>query len=229
MKNAGFRYRWGQAIILGSLMSAGMNAYAAPTFAIDDDHYINIGTAFRASYSSISNAAPNGTDRSNDFNLEEARLYTNGKVNQYVSFELNLARNDSDDKIQLLDGHVGLELNNYFNLWIGRLLPPASRASASAPAYPPTFDFLIAEQAPNQFGGRDDGATLWGGNASQALKYQFGAFKGRNGNDTSNQADNLSYAGRLQYNFWDPEPGFYNLASYDGAKSILSVGGSYRY
>jgi len=227
MKNQVLKYRWSLLAVFGSLIGSSVTANAAATFQRDENQFINVGTAFRASYSSIKDAAPNGKDRSNDFTVEEARLYTNGKVHENVGFELNLARNSADNKVEILDAHVGLELNNYFNVWIGRFLPPASRASASAPAYPPSFDFPIAEQAPNRFGGRDDGATVWGGTKDQALKYQLGAFKGRDA--LSNQSDNLSYAGRLQYNFWDPEPGFYNLASYDGAKSILSVGSSVRF
>jgi hypothetical protein len=147
-------------------------------------------------------------------------------VHKNVGFELNVARNAADNSFQLLDGHVGLELSDQVNIWVGRFLPPASRASAAAPAYPPTFDFPLVEQAPNQFGGRDDGVTVWGAVADGALKYQVGAFKGRRGG--SNQSDDLSYAARLQYNFWDTEPGFYNLASYDGAKRILSLGASLR-
>jgi hypothetical protein len=227
MRNQFFKYRWSYFAILAGLTGASLNANAEATFQRSENQYINIGIASRISYSSIEDGAPNGKDRSNDFTVEEARLYTNGKVHENIGFEFNFARNQSDNKIDLLDGHLGLEFNNYVNIWLGRFLPPASRASASAPQYPPTFDFPIAEQAPNRFGGRDDGATVWGASADQAFKYQFGAFKGRDG--LSNDSDNLSYATRLQYNFWDPEPGFYNLASYDGAKSILSVGGSYRF
>lgn len=215
------------SVVTAVLLTATGLVGAEPTFQRGENQFINIGAAFRSSFSSIKDGAPNGRDRSKDFEVEEARLYTNGKVHENVSFELNFARNGSDNGVEILDAHVGLEFNNFLNIWMGRFLPPASRASASAPAYPPTFDFPLVEQAPNRFGGRDDGVTLWGGSRDQALKYQLGVFKGRDGG--SNQADNLSYAGRLQYNFWDPEPGFYNVASYDGAKSILSIGGSYRY
>lgn len=227
MQNSLFTSHWTTLAVSAVLLGSSAAALAAPTFQRDEDQFINIGVAYRGSYSSIKDAAPNGKDRSNDFETEEARLYTNGKVHENVSFEFNFARNAADNQIEILDAHVGLELNKYFNVWVGRFLPPASRASASAPMYPPTFDFPLVEQAPNRFGGRDDGATVWGSNESQALKYQIGAFKGRDGG--SNQSDNLSFAGRLQYNFWDTEPGFYNLASYDGSKSILSVGGSYRF
>ena len=204
------------------LFAAG--ATEAATFARDDDQFINVGTAFRTSFTSVEDGAPDGTSRSKDFALEEARLYLNGKVHKNVSFELNLARDAADNKVEVLDAHVGLELNDQVNVWVGRFLPPGSRASAAAPAYPPTFDFPLVEQAPNQFGGRDDGVALWGAAAGQKLKYQVGAFQGRK--DGPNRSDSLSYATRLQYNFWDPEPGFYNLASYDGSKAILSVGAS---
>lgn len=227
MKNQFFKYRLSHIAVLAGLIGTSLNANADATFQRNENQFINIGVASRISYSSIEDAAPSGKDRSNDFTVEEARLYINGKVHENVGFEFNFARNQADNKVELLDGHLGLELNNYFNVWIGRFLPPASRASASAPQYPPSFDFPIAEQAPNQFGGRDDGATIWGGSENAKLKYQVGAFKGRNGG--SNQSDSLAYATRLQYNFWDAEPGFYNLASYDGAKSILSVGGSYKF
>ena len=213
------------AAACGTLFAAG--ATQAATFAKDDDQFINVGTAFRTSFTSVEDGAPDGTSRSKDFALEEARLYLNGKVHKNVSFELNLARNGADNKVEVLDAHVGLELNDQVNVWIGRFLPPGSRASAAAPAYPPTFDVPLVEQAPNQFGGRDDGVALWGAAAGQKLKYQLGAFQGRK--DGSNRSDSLSYATRLQYNFWDPEPGFYNLASYDGSKSILSVGASLRF
>jgi hypothetical protein len=212
------------ALVCASLLSVG--AAHAATFGKDKDQFVNVGTAFRVSFTSLGGGAPNGSSRSSDFALEEARLYLNGKVHENVSFELNVARNGGDNKAELLDGRIGLEFSNYLNVWVGRFLPPASRASASAPAYPPTFDFPVSEQAPNQFGGRDDGISIWGGTADWKLKYQFGAFQGRNGG--SNRSDSLSYATRVQYNFWDTEPGFYNLASYDGAKSILSVGASLR-
>jgi hypothetical protein len=127
-----------------------------------------------------------------------------------------------------MDLYLGYELNDHFNVWLGRMLPPASRASSAAPLYSTTFDFPIAEQAPNLFSGRDNGATLWGTFAEQKLKYMLGGFQGHQSNIAS-QADNPFVATRLQYNFWDTEPGFYNMASYDGSKSILSIGGSVRY
>ena len=41
---------------------------------------------------------------------------------------------------------------------------------------------------------------------------------------SSNQDDSLLYAGRLTFNFWDPEPGYYNSSTYYGAKDVLALG-----
>ncbi|OQW69846.1 MAG: porin [Proteobacteria bacterium ST_bin12] len=227
MNNQFFKQRWSYIAILAALTSVSLNANADATFQRNEDQFVNIGIASRLSFSSIEDAAPNGKDRSNDFEVEEARLYTNGKIHKNVSYEFNFARNASDNKVEILDARLGLEFNNYLNVYVGRFLPPASRASAAAPLYSTTFDFPIAEQGSYQFAGRDNGAVLFGNNESAAFKYYFSATNGRQG--LSNQSDNLSYATRLQYNFWDTEPGFYNVSHYDGAKSILSVGGSYRF
>ncbi|AKR44349.1 porin [Methylophilus sp. TWE2] len=216
-----------QISLYTSLALLSTQAFAEATLQRNENQFINIGIASRISFSSIKDAAPNGKNRSNDFEVEEARLYTNGKVHENVSFEFNFARNSADNRVELLDGHLGLEFNNYAHVWVGRFLPAASRASAAAPMYSTTFDFPIAELGSYQFAGRDNGAVFFGTDKSEAFKYYASATNGRQGG--SNQADNLSYATRLQYNFWDTEPGFYNLASYDGKKSILSVGGSYRY
>ena len=65
------------------------------------------------------------------------------------------------------------------------------------------------------------------------LAISFGAFEGDNifrfsGVNAQNEApggkDRLMYAGRVQYAFWDAEPGYYGTGNYFGAKDILTVG-----
>ena len=125
-KNFGARYEKALSlkplncsVVAAVLITATSLVEAEPTFQRDKNQFINIGAAFRASYSSIKDAAPNGQDRSNDFEVEEARLYTNGKVHENVSFELNFARNNSDNRVDILDAHVGLEFNKFVNVWMG--------------------------------------------------------------------------------------------------------------
>ncbi len=240
MKVMSFSSRSSISYAVAGLLFVSPHIVTAATIEKNEDLFINIGGAFRTSFSSVEDAAPNGDDRSSDITVEEARLYTNGKVHKNVTFELNIARNrfnnadyDSND-VEILDASLGIQLSENVNILAGRILPPSSRASAAAPLYSTTFDFPIAESAVVgsnlQFGGRDDGVTLWGTDSSKKFKYQVGAFTGRDGDATSsNQSDNLAYATRVQYNVWDAEPGFYNVASYDGSKSILSFGASYKF
>jgi hypothetical protein len=83
--------------------------------------------------------------------------------------------------------------------------------------------------------GRDDGVVAWGNLLDNKFGYSFGAFNGYTlgiGSLTQTQAlaqnvktsDNLMYAARLQYDFWDAEPGYYGTGSYLGSKDILAVG-----
>jgi hypothetical protein len=85
------------------------------------------------------------------------------------------------------------------------------------------------------FRGRDDGVVVWGNASDGKLGYSFGAFEGHTfgiGALTQSQAkaagvkasDSLMYAGRVQYDFWDAEPGYYGTGNYLGAKDILAIG-----
>jgi hypothetical protein len=85
------------------------------------------------------------------------------------------------------------------------------------------------------FRGRDDGVVVWGDLLGGHLGYSVGAFEGHTpgiGSLTQSQArtagikasDDLMYAGRLQYDFWDAETGYYGTGNYLGAKDILAVG-----
>jgi hypothetical protein len=91
------------------------------------------------------------------------------------------------------------------------------------------------------FTARDDGGVVWGTVADGRLGYSIGAFKGYTlgvGSLTKEQAQDagiktndgsLMYSGRLQYDFWDKSPGYYNIANFLGEKDILSVGAAFRY
>ncbi|KAJ0347235.1 hypothetical protein COL154_013848 [Colletotrichum chrysophilum] len=93
--------------------------------------------------------------------------------------------------------------------------------------------------------GRDDGAAIVGSAFDGRLGYSFGAFEGNkifyyslgpgastqtSFSQTSSEAkalgvsDSLMYAGRLQYDFWDKEPGYYGTGNYLGKKDILAIG-----
>ena len=207
-------------IALGFLPTA---LFAGGTIKIDDDKSISIGAGLRTSFSMVENSAPNGTDYSKDSSLDSVRLYVNGQVMKGVNLVFNTER-QSDGTVRVLDGVAQFSFADTFNLWSGRFLPPSDRSNLSGPYYLATWDFPLVQNYPAIFAGRDDGLAVWGQTGGGKFKYQVGAFQGRNGAATSNRSDSLLYAGRLVFNFWDPESGYYNASTYYGAKEILALG-----
>ena len=215
------------AISAGSLAST--TALAGGTLTFGDDKWISIGAGLRTSFNAIENGSSNGDSYSKDFKLDSIRLYINGQVHKYFKVTFNTERQD-DDSLRVLDAIARLEVNDQFNVWAGRMLSPSDRSNLDGPYYLATWNFPFTSNYPAIFAGRDDGAAVWGetGLGSGHFKYQLGASQGCNdgaGCDTgANGDDKLLYSGRLTYNFWDNEPGYYTSSDYYGSKDILAVG-----
>lgn len=197
--------------------------YAGGTIKIDDTKSITVGAGLRTSFNSVENGAPNGIDRSKTFQLDSIRLYLGGQVTKDIHLTFNTER-QSDGATHVLDGIAQFAFSDIFNVWAGRFYPPSDRSNLSGPYYLATWDFPFVSNYPAIFAGRDDGLAVWGQTGGGKFKYQVGAFQGRNGALTSNQSASLLYAGRLTFNLWDPEPGYYNVSTYYGAKDILAFG-----
>jgi len=114
----------------------GSQALAGGKIKIDDTKWISLGIGGRASYSAVQDSAPNGSDWSNQFNLDNARIYIAGQVHKYVKFELNTecvfcGNSGSDaahEEFVVLDAIAKIEINPYFNIWGGTT--PCSRRTA---------------------------------------------------------------------------------------------------
>jgi hypothetical protein len=79
----------------------------------------------------------------------------------------------------------------------------------------------------NDVGVRDQGATFFSSNSfSDTLHGRFyaGVYDG-----IDNSEDSLRFTARAAVNFFDPEPGYYNLSTYLGKKKTVSVAASYDY
>ena len=208
----------------------GTPVFAGETIPLGNGASLSVGAGMRAAY----RATEDAQDRAF---LESARLYLNGQATKWLGFTFNTElEHDKDgdpDGVHALDAIVRLEFNDYFNVWGGRMLPPNDRANLDGPYYLGVWDYPIVSAFPAEFAGRDDGVAVWGQTGGGRFKYQFGAFKGCNGDNACNTgaADDgdLSYTGRLTYNFWDPEPGYYASSDYYGKKEILAVGVSATY
>jgi hypothetical protein len=218
------------AFIAASMLPVS-SANASGTIEFGDGESVSVGLGLRSSFTSQSNGAPNG-DRSADFSLDSVRLYINASLNDYIKATFNTERNGNGD-IDVLDGYARFEFMDEFNIWAGRMLPPSDRANLDGPYYLNSYLYPgVVSQYPAKFDGRDDGVTVWGKVFDKKLVYAVGAYEGHNRIDgASNQGDNLLYAGRVTYNFLDPEPNpaYYESSTYYGSVDVLALGFAIQY
>lgn len=213
-------------------------ANAGPTIPFGTDKSISVGFGMRGSYSSVEDAAPDGRSRSSDFNLDSARLYFGASLNKNIKGMFNTEWDG--EQIRVLDAAGQFAVSPELNVWAGRLLSPSDRANMAGPYYSLGGGYWAGVASRYGFNGgifrgRDDGVVVWGNAAGGRLGYSAGAFEGHTfgiGSLTQGQAkaagigaaDDLMVAGRLQYDFWDTEPGYYGTGNYLGEKDILAIG-----
>lgn len=211
------------------------SALAGETINLGNDASITIGAAIRASVRS--------TDGDTDGFLESARILSSGQFNKVVGFMFNTEIEaeggifpylpGDPNGIRILDAVARFEFNDYFNVWAGRMVVAADRSNLDGPYFIGTWDYPIVSAFPSKFNGRDDGVTVWGQTDGGKFKYYAGVFEGcRGDNPCSTGATDhgdLYYVGRVSYDFWDPEPGYFVTSDYYGKKEILSVGISANY
>jgi hypothetical protein len=221
---------------------------AGATFKIDDTKWVSIGAGLRTSFQAAEDGAgASGNKWSNDFNLDNIRLYLNGQIHKYLKVEFNTDCQTCSNggEVRVLDAIGKFEYNPMVNLWVGRMLVPAERREMNGPFYsaiynifstgtpfePADYNLTIKSDGTSAGSfGRDDGATFWGAAFSGRLQYAVGFFRGLRGG--ANVDDNILYSQRFAYNFWDVEknPGYYTSGTYYGkGGDILTVGVSNQY
>ena len=215
------------SFLCAGLMSVTVPAaHGAAEFKLSDDAGLTAGIGVRVSYSRLENGAPNGTSDSNDFNVENARLFFSGHYGKIVKGTFNTERM-ANDSLRVMDAIAQFEFMPEFNVWLGRMLPPSDRANLYGPFYALPWAYPgVASNYPNLAVGRDNGATVWGKFVNGKLVYSFGAFEGHNKAATlSGASDKVLWAGRLAFNILDPEPApaYYTGGWYGGDKDILTV------
>ncbi|WP_374335881.1 hypothetical protein [Methyloversatilis sp.] len=227
MKNI-TKNRLRKAGALAVAMAACGSANAGVTVAGPGESYLTLSLWARSSYSSVDDAAPDGS-RSSDFTLDSVRIITSGKITKSIGGMINFEKK-SDDSMHVIDAVAQFELADGINLWFGRMLPPTDRANLAGPYFANVWEYPLVSQYPSRTTGRDDGALLWGNVAGGKLLYAVGAYQGKNRAATlSNDSDELLYAGRLAYSFLDPELGYYGTNSYFGQKEVFTVGAAYQF
>jgi hypothetical protein len=241
------------AMLTVGLLSAGgfyaPASRAGATFKIDDTKWISIGAGIRSSFTAREQGSSNSDNWSNDFNLDNARIYLNGQIHKYVKLELNTdcfpCTGAQGGNMFLLDAIAKFELTPWFNIWAGRQLVPAERRELNGPFYSATYSifaigtpFESSDHNVRYFSdgtsagssGRDDGVNVWGSVFDGHLQYVAGFFRGLRGGANGN--DNVLYAQRVSFNFLDVEknPGYYTSGTYYGkGGDILTVGVANQY
>jgi hypothetical protein len=192
-------------------------AKEAPTAPSADAPKVSFGVGLRAQYSY--DPKVRGQDFSQDIGTN-VRPYISGSANRYVKFQANLDSNftGTTGNVQVLDAIFKIEVNDFINVWAGRMLPPSDRANLSGPYYQNSWNYPVhANLYPAIYAGRSNGAAYWGQAGGGIFKWQLGMF------DLTG-TDRPLAAGRLVLNFLDPEPGYYNSSTYYGEKDVLAVG-----
>lgn len=240
--------------VLGTAALAALSIAYAPqseagaTFKIDDTKWVSIGAGLRTSFTAQESAAGRNANKwSNDFNLDNIRLYLNAQIHKYIKLEFNTDCQTCGNggEMRILDAIGKFEYEPWFNVWIGRMLVPAERREMNGPFYSAVYNIFGAGTPfePSDFNltikndgtsagsfGRDDGATFWGSAFEGRFQYAFGFFRGLRGG--ANADDNILYAQRFAYNFLEVEknPGYYTSGTYYGkGGDILTLAVSNQY
>lgn len=203
------------------LLLWGFLLLAPPSSAQIDLGPVTVGAGLRTDY--VHTSPDNGTS-TDQFQLNDIRLYVNGPVYQDVKFMFNTDYNSITNTVEVLDAVARIEVSPEFNIWFGRFLPPSDRANLNGPFYAHEwleFTDGIQDGYPGVFQGRDNGVAYWGTFAKK-VKVSAGAFDGK----SADGDPKVIGAARVQIDFWDPEDGYYLNSTYYGDKNLLAIGGA---
>ena len=74
-----------------------------------------VGAGLRTSYTSLDNAAPNGTSNFNDFEIDSVWIFTSGKITKHIGATVNAERT-ANESFRVLDAYGQLEFSESFNI-----------------------------------------------------------------------------------------------------------------
>jgi len=164
--------------------------------------------------------SPDGAKDTDAFLLNSVRLYVSGAPAKKIKFMFNTEYDGAGNHVTVLDAAAQFEVSEQVNFWVGRMLPPSDRANLYGPYYAhhwATFTDGVQDGYPFISAGRDNGALYWG--QFGMAKVSAGAFDGASATGKST----VIGAGRVQFDFWESEPGYYLNGTFYGDKNILAV------
>ncbi len=197
---------------------------------------VSVGMGIRTQFSMTEDAAgfkgdgvSGGRSWDKDFDVTNMRLYFGAKITDNIRVEFNTEISNTtgvEDDIRLLDAFVEYTWNDYAHIRFGRHLPASDRYNLDGPYYQNSYDFPGPGISAYPFlsTGRDEGLSYWGQYEGGKFKWQFSVLEGAEGTGNNEDPDHFMYTGRLTFNFWEPESGFYNSSTYYGKKDVLAIG-----
>lgn len=214
------RGRIAQRLGLSAMAFAALTTFDAQAGEMPD---VTIGAGMRSSF--VSTDVDGASEDVNDFSLNSIRLYVNGSVTDEIKFMFNTEYQGDppagENDIQVLDAAAIFAFSDQFNIWAGRFLPPSDRANMYGPYYANNWNVFtdgVQDGYPFTAVGRDNGVMYWG--QFGIMKLSAGAF-----DVPSTVGDNdILAAARVQFDFWDPEAGYYLNGTYYGEKDLFAIG-----
>jgi hypothetical protein len=205
------------------LLLLGLLVAAPPSRAQVTLGPVTIGGGLRTSYV---HTEPDGGNSTDQFLVNDARLYVNGSATEKIKFMFNTDYDSSSDHLAVLDAVARFEFSRKFNIWAGRFLEPSDRANLYGPFYAhewAVYTDAIQNGHPSVFQGRDNGVAYWGDFGKKVkMKVSAGAFDGKSADGNPD----VIGAARVQLDFWDAEEGYYLNGTYYGDKNLLAIGGA---
>jgi phosphate-selective porin O/P len=222
------------ALIVG--IATAPSAAAQVVVKVNDDVNFKLGVLGQFQADTIDNPEPE--PNTDNLFVRRLRLMFGGQVAKNVSFFVetdapNLGKTLPGGKniqpsVILQDAFASLRVADAFTLDAGLMFIPFSRNSLQSAATLLPIDYgtnTFNSSAPTQsVTGRDTGFEARGYFAGNRLEYRIGAFQGFR-DATSDDA--FRYAGRVQYNVFDAETGFFYTGTYLGTKKVLAVGAAF--
>jgi len=221
------------------LLSGNLAAESKP----DENSFLKVRFLLQPWIQLSEQGAPNSKSWGKDAFLRRTRILLSGRISDRINFFMetdspNWGKNgvwSGDMFIQdaFLDFTLITEQNmiNSLNLAVGMILLPFSHHNRQSAASLNTLDYhssLIKFPSQSHKVWRDSGLEVRGMFFDRHLDIRVGVFNGKYGGENRgvlmNPDDSLRFAGRMQYNFLDPESGFFYGGNYLGTKKILSIG-----
>lgn len=231
------------------------NAVAGAKITISDDAEINLGFRLQALYLRTDDDSDKDGKFENvdDFKIRRARIRLGADVTELFSMFLQTEftqEGGSGGDVRLIDAFIKVKPHKLAHFIIGENMAPATRQNLTSSGGPLTADRMgivyknltWGTRALSRFANstysdgdaglrgdvdvRDLGVTLFGSTSLREdahLKYYLGIYDGIQ----KASEDKERFAGRVQLNFFDAEPNYYNLSTYLGKKKTVGVGAAF--